>query len=259
MSKVLVLGGGPSGLLAAWGAMCAGHEPEIIDRNPLSAEKWQPKGAFFLHDDCRLPLRETKVQIIPVGTKKPIDLVAAYRKKVYGGENSGLTVSIPPGKLNVVAYDGGQAVRMLGDILWPHMKQAEIGSWDVVLGLCHDCEWVINTIPLNYLLPGFKSVYSAVRTGEAPEHESYMLYNANPVVPWYRASAVFGKFALEYIPGYEHTCDGEENWVGVTKVLPSSEAMPEKPMNLLLTGRYGAWDKSKMAHSAFYDTFQWLP
>ena len=48
--KILILGAGPSGMMAAHAASQCGHEVRIIDQDPNRSRR--NSGVYFLHDDC---------------------------------------------------------------------------------------------------------------------------------------------------------------------------------------------------------------
>lgn len=262
--RVAILGGGPAGLLAAWAVVDAGHHPIIHERRPHKPDG-TTAGVFYLHADCHLPLRKQNVHVVVSGGgTDSVERQLAYEEKVYGTRNS-THVSLPTIDLVESAYDGMQALGLCWDITHQFIAEHELLGWQHVLAMAERYELVINTIPLNLLLPEkeWKSQEATIYRSDAPLDESYMLYNVNPAVPWYRASAVFGVFTLEYSLAISRTDMREPQrkegrYVKVRKVIDSPDAMPDLPPNVLLTGRYGAWSKSKLSHHAYYDTMRRL-
>lgn len=252
--RVAVLGSGPSGLLAAWAVLQCGGCPTIYTKNtnpPLNA------GVFYLHDACDLPLPRTEVSIRLVGVDgiSRDKAVERYRSKIYGKNSGVLFVSLPDRDSLETVYDGRFAINLLFDILQPYIQEATITQHNI-----SDLkeELVVNTIPLSILFPDlpFKSVSAWVNNFPAAQNSpDYVLYNANPYCSWYRMSCLFGTRCVECgVPKIGANT--------ISKVVPSPEALEiakeRLPKNILLTGRYGAWDKNKLAHDAYYDTLEWL-
>lgn len=263
--RVAVLGAGPSGLLAAWAVVNAGHEPVIFDKNPRKPDG-STAGVYYLHEPCNLPLRSRAVAIHVSGGADSEERRRSYALKVYGDTST--EVSIPSYNSVQTAYDGMQAMDFCWDIVGKFVNQKDIVGWGPphsasILGYAEDFQLVINTIPLNILIPEvfWKWEIATIYRSTAPADESYMMYQANLQIPWYRASAIFGQFTLEYPGTYSDLPSSAESggkYVRVKKVVPSPDAMPEVPENVLLTGRYGAWDKNKLSHDAFYDVCDWF-
>jgi len=240
--KVTVLGAGPSGLFASLAVLNAGYSLTVCERNPRKPDA-SNAGVYFLHDDCDLPLRHRDVDIIPLGGNWQ-----DYGAKVY--TNRTQQVSFPSNRHTERAYDGMQALAMAWDIVHPFVKQGEVSSSWLEN---NEVDYIVNTVPLNILYPErlWRSKAASIYRGIAPEDESYMLYHANSNIRWYRASALFGVFTMEYVREME-------GYQKVRKVINSPNSMPKPKPNILLTGRFGAWDKRKLSHHAYYDTLKWL-
>jgi len=263
--NVAILGGSASGLMAAWAVINAGHCPRIFDKHPRPPNP--QTGFFYLHEPCDLPLRSKTAQVLVTGASPMDDLVALYRKKVYG-DVIGPPVSISDylSKDEINVFDGGQALNLLWDIVGPFVHDGGAFSWDELCGMeCWaDAQRIISTIPLNQFILSLQSQTVWIKASEAPVDESYVLYNVNPYVGWYRASALFGHFNLEYahcpnpnwVPGFD------KHYL-VNKVISLTGERREQlkrntPENVLLTGRYGKWDKSTMLHDVYRDVLEWL-
>jgi hypothetical protein len=250
MKRVTVLGSGPAGLFAALAALDYGA---IVTVRTLS---WQQPtannaGVFVLESDINLPLRKREVRIIGTGGDG-----RDYSQKLYGDAehpNSfpGWCIDGSPYADYETKYDGVQALGMAWDIVQGGVaieeKPVTLADIEQI-----DADLVVSTVPYNLLanLPHLSYRCAWVRDGEAPADESYIMYNAHPHVPWYRASAVFGRFTLEYAteqPGLRM----------VRKVMRRSKPLPAID-RVLFTGRFGAWDKSKLSDSAYHDTMNAL-
>lgn len=256
--KVAVLGAGPAGLLAAWAVIDTGHEPVVLEKNPHKPDG-KTAGVYFLDDKCNLPIRRREVEILTSGGQDVVERQRSYERKVYGDLHRE-TKPYHVGPTRQVGYDGMQALGLCWDIVHPFIRRQEVADWNEVMRCCEEYEVVVNTIPLDVLLPDreWRHQRALIYRATAPDEESYVLYNSNPCVSWYRASAVFGVFTLEYPHGVRLEDVKKEGstgtYVRVKKVVDSPLAMPvDLPDNLLLTGRFGAWAPRKNSHHAYYD------
>jgi len=253
--KVAVLGAGPAGLLASWAVIDAGHELTTFEKSPRKPDGLTA-GVYYLHSDCNLPLRRREVDVIGSGGTTEEERRENYRRKVYGEQT--VPVSIPGHRQTDIAYDGMQALALCWDVVHPFIVHEKLRHWIDVVGLSKNYDLVVNTVPLNALLPDIEWRYeqATIYRGVAPPDESYMLYQASPAVPWYRASAMFGVFTMEYAMTYRDESmrlppKEEGQYVRVKKVIDTPESMPVLPDNVMLTGRFGAWSKSNLSHHAY--------
>jgi hypothetical protein len=255
MKKLAVIGSGPAGMFAGWAGIWSGwhvtfHTPAWVKAKSSSA------GVFFLHHDLGLPLRSAKVDVRYFGGE-PED----YRRKIYGEADVVSSLEKIWDDDDETYWDGAQAIDMVWDIMETARQSGAVevvdhaANADFVKLAKFTYDAVVNTAPLNALLDIALPYRDAwVHVGAAPPDESYMLYNAHPGMPWYRAAAAFGRFTLEY----------NEKPPEPRTVFPVRKVMPITPAQraeieaefegVLLTGRFGAWDKSKLSHHAFNDT-----
>lgn len=259
MKDVVVLGSGPAGTFAALAALDAGARVSVFG---LGETYMRPNsgaaGVFLLADDIGLPLRSAQVSIIGRGGM-PCD----YSTKVYADPD--MPNSFGVGRRWQRYYDGAQALDMAWDIVHSAAtyERKDANVLDAIEFAKH-CDLVVNTIPLDALMGGgvkLPCVPAWVYKGEAPVDEAYMLYHANETVPWYRASAAFGRFTLEYAHKPLMLGPGFSPYTHLRKVMPSPIADKFKasaPANVLFTGRFGAWDKRKLSHHAYTDTLSAL-
>lgn len=254
--RVLVLGAGPAGLMAAHAATIAGHDVKIVSKD----RKSYMRGAQYLH----LP--------IPMVSGAPFQInyslqgeVAGYRQKVYGD----IRVQVSPESL--VGTHSAWDIREAYDALW-EMYGKYITDYELHPLLLQEImdkiepDYVINTIPLPSLcisqdhLFSSETVWVTEQFRYDPEAlggsgDNVVVCNGERDVPWYRTSRIHGWENTEYP---EHTkpplsadkvhkvikplktncvCDyglGEGRWINA--------------------GRYGTWTKGVLSHSAFYDT-----
>jgi hypothetical protein len=260
--KIAVLGAGPSGMMAAHASSQYGHYVDILDWNPSQSRR--NSGVYFLHDDCDLALDSHSFhqRVLGIGGMTYNDIGQAYGEKVYGKRVGKVSVLSAIVEKEVRGYSAGQAINRLWDLYGNQIQNREIrrGMYDVedLLGVY---DKVISTIPAYVLFPEkeFDSVATWIKVGIAPPSEHFIFYNLNPHCPWYRCSGMFGVFVQEY--GFDFS--PPENWDDtqyqyrvVQKVIGEGIVSPFK--NLLLTGRYGAWNKRILTHNVYEEVLDWL-
>lgn len=271
MNRVLILGGGPSGLMSAWAAMKNGWEVVLFDRH-RPASRGANHGVFVLHDPLDIPslpevFLETTVMGIPA-TVDSREYAKHYSRKVYGNDTTpNSVVKYMNGKrvwnpVNAMSF----AIDLLSVERASFFVEGELTKgMEQVNQLARNVEAdaIISTVPLSLFAPEAPSEKVWVYSGEAPAHEAFMLYNLDPRVPWYRCSAVFGKFVMEYVPGYIPFAN--PGCTEVTKVLPWSprvDAMRQLALAanrpILFTGRFGAWDKDVLVDTTYREAADWL-
>jgi len=259
--NALILGAGPSGMMAAHAASHRGYHVTIWDRDPDKTRR--NSGVYFLHGDCFLALDAVDVQQRVLGSDgmSSAELAAAYGDKVYGSAAKVSKVSVVGANSQTVirGYNSGQAIARLWDLYGGQVETENISDMYEVKVALGDYDVVISTIPLPVLFPGLavSSEQVWIKWGQAPLDEAFVFYNVNPHAPWYRCSAIFGVFTMEYAHGQVPT-HTEGCQVGqVTKVI-GRHGDPIVPERLILTGRYGAWDKSFLTHTVFSHVLQEL-
>lgn len=263
--NVLVLGCGPSGMVAAHAACMAGHDVRIYSRP--QKQKSVIYGAQFLHH--HIPHTSDPVPQFVKWTHNPDENgnydPRNYLRKVYGATWDG-TISpemYNPGQL---AYDLREVYTHLLGIYGHRVVDWEY--WPAGLATyANDPRWcVINTIPRRVLCLDRKQ-HSFVSTdiwamGDMPEiglnspvkvEENTIVYNGNENPTWYRASRIFGCSTVEW-PGWMP----QPPLRGVARV--------QKPLSTTCTcwptvahvGRYGAWRKGVLLHNVYDDTISAL-
>lgn len=256
--KVIVLGSGPAGLMAAQGVLDAHNRNMDGDLKImiLSRKVKSPLfGAQYLHAP------------IPGVTPEPWRTVAYhllgdaddYRRKVYGQLWDG-TVSAQDLDSAHAAWD----IRATYDRLWVMWEHSIIDvNIDPValtnINVMHEPDLIINSIPRPALCHrghsfGATEVWAA---GDAPELGIRLPYNSPPDTvtcngednpSWYRMSNVFGHTTVE--------------WPGSLKAVPVTTASRvKKPTShdcdcwsdlpMMHVGRYGEWTKGVLSHTAY--------
>lgn len=259
--NALILGAGPSGMMAAHAASHRGYHVTIWDRDPDKTRR--NSGVYFLHEDCFLALDAVDVQQRVLGSDgmSSAELAAAYGDKVYGSAAKVSKVSVVGANSQTVirGYNSGQAIARLWDFYGGQVEKQNVAD-------LHEVQWglerydvVISTIPFPVLFPyvGVSSEQVWIKWGQAPPDEAFVFYNVNPHAPWYRCSAIFGVFTMEYAHGYKPTRTKGYRVGQVTKVIRRHRD-PIVPERLILTGRYGAWNKSFLTHTVFSHVLQEL-
>lgn len=256
--KVIILGCGPAGLMAAWGVTVASkHMDREVDLEIISRRvKSDLYGCQYLHAPLQYgpELERTWVSYRLRGTAD------GYRDKVYG---PGYWGSVSPEDLagDHMAWN----IRQAYDWLWKRYQSiiidGEVGPrtiWSLDPNAL-----VINSIPRDALCHqghAFNST-AIIAAGDAPElgidigkhfqcDENSVTCNGEESPSWYRISRVFGHTTVE--------------WPGVLGTVPvTSAATVRKPVNtdcnchpgLLHVGRYGKWKKGVLSHEAYRDAY----
>ena len=248
---VLVLGAGPSGMMAAHAVAQQGLTPRIVDRNPDRTRR--SSGVYYLHSDCGLALRVTLLRQRLVGNvgMSVAQLTNAYAEKVYGREVESRSVLEVLGQSEVGVYNASEALEHLWDMYGGLVEVGEIQGLEDARYAAGSGGKVISTIPARVLFPQrvYSSVQANVHVSEAPVADAFVYYNVSPAIPWYRCAAVFGVFTAEYPEAYVSEGRAGE-WRRVTKVIGTDRPLPEYDW-LISTGRYGAWNKGFLTDTVY--------
>lgn len=256
--KVVVLGCGPAGLMAMQAAVDACRDAGLGLNGRIFSRKQKSSlyGAQYLHR----PIPGVTPGDGQMVHYRMLGDTDGYRRKVYGRLWDG---KVSPEDLGEdhLAWD----IRATYDELWNRWK-GFINDVDL------DPVWLhrflepevlkINTVPLDSLCYqehafGFTEIIAA---GDAPDLGIKIPYGCEPFTvkcngdeapAWYRISNVFGHKTVE--------------WPGSISAVPiNSAARVRKPTthncdcwpSMMCVGRYGAWKKGVLSHSAYFDTYQ---
>lgn len=252
--RVVVLGCGPAGLMAAHAAMQGGAEVAIVSK----ARKSRLFGAQYLHKpipDVTDREDHITVEYLLHGS------IEDYRRKVYGKMWDG-TVSPEDYGENHHAWDIRETYDRLWEMYHESITDAEVDAASVRLLLNdRDSDLVINTVPLPAICHQghvFRGT-PIVAAGDAPELgiDVGTIYHSPPNTvqcngeespSWYRLSRIFDHTTVEW-PQFTkppigtaqeitkpigHNCDC---WLNDRKFMP--------------VGRYGSWTKGVLSHSAY--------
>ncbi|KKN86942.1 hypothetical protein LCGC14_0265050 [marine sediment metagenome] len=257
--RIAILGAGPSGMMAAHAASECGNYVDIFDADPNKSKR--NAGVFFLHASCNLPLTPTSIQQRLLGAEGMLsrNVALAYGQKVYGIPSVKNSVLGPRQVPEIQGYNAGTAINMLWDLYGKQVQTKAIEDLHDIGELLREYDRVISTIPLHHLYSGldYESATLWIRGGKAPDGEAWILYNINEHCDWYRCSAIWGTFTMEYRAGYIPVRRPEYNYFEVTKVV-GRRNIPAHSERLLFTGRYGAWDKTILTHMVYDRVLEWL-
>lgn len=250
-ARVLVLGCGPSGLIAAYAARRElNAEVKIVSVKRPS----QLFGCQYLHEE------------IPGLSLGGCDMVSyqlrgtteEYRRKVYGS----LTPPVSPQQYegDHLAWDLRRGYRQLWEMFEDEVVDAGLTSRDIVPLLGDFMPDVcISSIPAPVLCQsGVGHIFTSVTCwaiGDAPELSQFVPFDVSPFTvlcdgtkdtSWYRASNVFGFTTIEW-PGHKKR-PPLEGVVAFDKPLGTDcDCLP----SVLRVGRYGRWAKSILSHEAY--------
>lgn len=264
--KVLILGCGPAGLLAAHAASYAtDHGVEIAIAS--TKRKSELFGCQYLHGPIPgLDLRTTTVDYQLVGD------AFGYAQKVYG--NGAYARHVSPASLtgSHPAWD----IRQAYDLLWErwepyisnvHLEPETIGP----LLEAYMPDLVVSSVPLPVLCQNDEHAFRAEECwamGDAPElgqtvpvpcPEDTVVCNGTQDTGWYRVSRIFGHSTVEW-PGLRPK-PPLHGVVKFSKPLATTcdcwQSAAEEPDrdHIMRVGRYGTWTKGVLSHEAFNDTF----
>jgi hypothetical protein len=253
--KIIVLGCGPAGLIAAEAAASTGASVSILS-NP---EKSRIGGAQYLHNPIPgvTPNVPSEIFFRMLGAK------SEYALKVYGDALAPCSFGRYKANVGYPAW----SLQETYDVLWnkwnQYIKPAELDPYRVK-GLLKNYDLVISSIAmqstcLDMLRHSFVSrkvwIQKAPPQVKSEEHrpkEGEIVYNGLEEYYWYRACKLYGEAWTEY--------------PGDTKVSKAQMVEIKKPRftdctcfehtNLLRVGRFGRWDPKQLVHMAWPQTIE---
>jgi len=272
--RVMVLGAGPAGLLAAHAAMTKGYEVIVVSRPDKDGKpaKSDLFGCQYLH--AYIPgVGQMRDGWVPVkyDVVGPVD---GYRAKVYGNGYQGPTSADEYGpEGDHAAWD----LRRVYDVLWDHWRsrivpislnplsaQAVFENPGPILvtipapAICRDME--------NHKFSSARIWAMGAREQDQGEREfpyappeNTVVCNGDRDTSWYRAATVFGYSTLEWPGGNKPPIRGV---VPVSKPLSTDCTcwlrVRARRNNVHRLGRFGRWEKGVLVHTAYYDTLKVL-
>lgn len=252
MTKVTVLGCGPSGLVAAEAASVQGFEVMVLSKKRPS-HLW---GCQYLHAPIPgvTPLESVPVDYVLHGG------VDNYRRKVYGPEYRGST--------SPDDYEGSHQawdLRVTYDRLWQKWQDrvvdVEFTNGKMAAEVLPDFTRegvVISSIPRPLLCAERGHVFDSQEVwaiGDSPEQhcpiyppaDNMVMCNGATDVGWYRTSKVFGYTTAEW-PWRDGRKPPYDGAVMVSKPLRTDcTCLPD----VKYVGRYGKWQKGELVHHVY--------
>lgn len=251
---VAIVGSGMAGLLAAKACIDFGIRPDIFSNN--KKPDYSTGGVRYLHDDCGLPIRPFTIRtmflldhdtLAEYNENEKGKWAALYAKKTgSSAENN----SVHRSEAEIQAYRWDLAFDLLQGlpIIQKHVGNSEIRR------MSREYDLVVNTAPLPSVYPKARNLCQCRNFFVSDEDvmsewhcdlSNTIVYNLDPDCDWYRYSNINGAIQTEWM----HRRPG--GYV-VTKVNGRAR-FGLHPDNVMLVGRYGAWDATYMAHQAYYD------
>lgn len=242
--------------MAAHAALNSGYNDiTLYDPAPKQPDG-RSAGVFYLHDHCDIPnIPYVTVKTYGEGTAEE------YARKLYG--DASVRTSFPTQSRFDVVYDGMYVMDWLWRVFSGYIRPIAIERTYSLINACAIYDRVISTMPLDKLYGNAMcpSVSAYIATAPAGVDLAYVEYYGDPLNPLYRASAVFGREALEFIPGFDprKIIDPSAHQLHkVKKVLPMRQPLTIGHDRLLFAGRYGAWDKKCLTHNVYHNVKEWL-
>lgn len=255
MKRVLVLGCGPTGLIAAATAQLHGAQVTVWSRkarSPIYGAQWlqeaipgvtgtQPDGA---------------VVFVLMGSRE------GYAKKVFGHPNHPSGWDNHKSGALVPAWD----LRLAYDKLWSDLEHLivdkELDAEEIARLDWHNFDHIFNCIPLwnicsrykpirgddGYVLPAH--TFSKYKVLIQPSHPSevegnIVVYNGREEDPWFRSSSIFGVDG-----GYEYPITA--NVQNATMVRKPQYTDCTCWSRIIRVGRYGSWSYKGLVHDAHH-------
>ena len=237
--KIAILGGGMSGMLAAKALWDNG----IQDFNILTNSFSEPKGYMYLHNNCGMQLDGRTIKVNQLGEEE------AYRKKL--GYDTSVDASWKSDLEEYYSY-GYNPYQAYEFLLW-HFKDkavdSEIRTQDIKR-IKGEYDYIISTIPLPILYPDAQYYSSEIILEEfdtsKPYQKAYVYYDGIEQSDSIRFGIGFwGKGFAEY--PVNQKVDG-----AVRVIKPIIATNVPKDNQIVLAGRTGQWNKSVLAHNAYY-------
>lgn len=260
MSKTLILGCGPAGLIAAQAAFLCGSDVTIYSRKVMSPIY----GAQYLHE----PIEgvspkdpEGYINFVMLGTPE------GYQQKLFGDplRKSGWwqyceTPMVP-------AWDIRRAYAQLFETFQSSIRDVDLDAEEMARLEWDSWDYIFNSVPLWNLCARYKPEPDLGGLMKSPHtFEKYkvqvqpsqpisvaeqvknihhrVIYNGRPEDAWFRSSYVFGVDG-----GYEYPIEAKVDGGKMIRK-PLSNTCNCWP-HITRIGRYGAWDMNYLTHDSF--------
>lgn len=262
MGRVLVLGCGPAGLLAAHAGRLAGHEVSVISKKVKS----RLGGAQYLHHEIpELTTEEPQgwLTVHAVGTRE------GYAAKVYGDPEAEVSWDLFVGKMDLPVWD----IVDLYNVLWEEWESRVVDSSigpglmneGFVLGGWATFDFIVSTIPVPAICVNKVHTYTDQRVAVAPiwqggdlvrdEMNHSIIYNGVKHLAWYRSSHIFGRAMTEWsmagVTDPEAMFTQDDKKLVIKPLATDCDCWPQ----IIRAGRYGKWSKGDLVTDAFDEVF----
>lgn len=268
-TKVAVIGAGPAGLLAAWGAI---QEPEVsvrlFDPNP----EYRPDRIFslqYLHSPVNLQFTARRLRLYYQVQYAPGMSDQIYKDREAAKNLYNLKLGRPLNEENstkflwdspVSVYSLKDAYRFLHNHFRSKIQNEKLLFDDIIGPLAEEYDVVVSTAPLDKLFPTRSwparvSFISMAYTPVKHHAENTCVYNLDPDIPWTRATRLDGGTATEWASQPGSVIELDKDVASMTRPLRKvvrADWYPPLPRNVVLAGRWGSWDPSQLTHHAFY-------
>jgi len=242
--NVAIFGAGISGLFVALACAHSGVDFTIYTDKIV---KPTVQGFVYLHDSCGMPLRSEQLSqhVVPL-VGDPDKASEFYSNKVYGSASVPNSLKYAFDNPEVQIWNMHAAIEHIWGIIGDRVKLRVIKDLDEVLKITtREANIGFSTIPLPAI--DKDGIYYSV--------DAYVTVSPDPSAMY---NAVYYNGGVEDEPAYRWgVINGQrftESRVKPGKVVRKvtfARYMPRVPNRLMLVGRYGAWDKTHLAHVVY--------
>lgn len=252
--RVVILGCGPTGLLAAYACEREGHTVEEIYSKKI---KSVIPGAVFLHEripgGITAPNPDGVIDFFKYGDKE------GYAEKVYGNQDADCSWDLfPEGQRP--AWSMFNLYNQLWEIYRSRVISCNITS-NQVIALVKKSDRVISTVPAKAICFNpdheFYSQGIYILDKSAYKMSNTIVYNGSSDDVWYRTSNLFGHGATESTKPFGNSFAhdlGAKVSRGFKPLRTDCDCHPE----VARIGRFGRWEKGILVHHAYKHTIQLL-
>ncbi len=248
--KVLILGAGPAGLMAAHAAAVTNNDVFMFSKK----RKSYMRGAQYLH--APIPMFSTNPFTIDYKLEGTVE---GYRDKVYGPDPR-IQVSVQTLVGSHFAWDMREAYDGLWNTYGKYVEDLEINPESLRKILKEgDPHVIVSSIPAPALCMNTDHMFQSetvwvteyFRGG--PEN-NVVICNGEPDVPWYRTSRIQNWANTEYPNNHKPPLTGDKIHEVLKPIKTNCNCWPE----IHRVGRYGTWTKGVLSHEAYYSVFNHL-
>lgn len=253
--RVLILGCGPAGLVAARAAIDSGHQAVIVSKTARASQQW---GCQYLHAPVPGYEDVPSVRVSYRLNGTPED----YRRKVYGNLWQG-KVSPEDFIGEHMAWDIRETYeRMWNDLTFSgkvRINVQNVSDGKIPTIQQYKPDHIISTIPAPALcyknhMFNSHSIWANGSTTVGDLTDNSIVCDGTPERDWYRISNVFGYRTAEWCWRPLETAPGT---MGLPERIPAVCVL--KPLStdcdchpsVMRAGRYGTWSKGYLVHQVY--------